>query len=409
MPERILLLSYAFPPMWAPEAMLSAKRMGALPSFEVDVLTSDPPGDWQGQNQALDEYVRDRFGRVERVRRRAAWDRVRLGPAAGAIRQPDEFRLLNGPMRRAAERAVGKRDYAAIVSWSQWHSIHLVAKGLAKRHEIPWIAHLSDPWLRNPFVSRTPMAERLNARMERSVFERADRILFTSDETVELCMPGYPPEWRDKVRVLPHAFDPELFAVREPAPSAHDRAIVLRYLGAFYGPRSPAPLIAALGRLDPDLVGRLRVEIVGRVEPGMLDTAEARALPEGTIVWREPVDYLDSLAEMAAADGLLVVDAPADSSPFLPSKLVDYVGAGRPIAALTPPGAAAELTRRLGGPVADPSDVEACARALRELVGLIEAAGDAPFGDPDVRAEYDMNRVGERMASVVRELVAARV
>ena len=79
--------------MWAPEAMLSAKRMGALPGFDVDVIAADPPGDWQGENQSLEDYVGQRFGSVTRVRRRPVWDHVRLGRFSTVI-DPSAARLM---------------------------------------------------------------------------------------------------------------------------------------------------------------------------------------------------------------------------------------------------------------------------------------------------------------------------
>jgi hypothetical protein len=66
------------------------------------------------------------------------------------------------------------------------------------------------------------------------------------------------------------------------------------------------------------------------------------------------VDYKTSLALMESADLLLVIDAPFDQSVFLPSKLVDYIGAQRPIFAITPPGTSAKLVSDLGGMVAHP-------------------------------------------------------
>ena len=45
---------------------------------------------------------------------------------------------------------------------------------------------------------------------------------------------------------------------------------------------------------------------------------------------------------------LLILDAPFDISVFFPSKLVDYIGAQKPILAITPEGSCADIVRRLG-------------------------------------------------------------
>ena len=42
MRKKILLLSYAFTPLSAPESLLNAKLALCLPDFDVDVLTVDP-------------------------------------------------------------------------------------------------------------------------------------------------------------------------------------------------------------------------------------------------------------------------------------------------------------------------------------------------------------------------------
>ena len=45
---------------------------------------------------------------------------------------------------------------------------------------------------------------------------------------------------------------------------------------------------------------------------------------------------------------LLILDAPFKISVFFPSKLVDYIGANKPILAITPEGSCAEIVRKLG-------------------------------------------------------------
>lgn len=401
----VLLLTHAFPPMWLPEATLAAKRMGALSDREVDVICTVPFGDWVGDDASLDCYVRQRFRSVVRVPA-PRWPRKLLVRHVGALgRSPDEFRFANRRIVATARRRAPD-EYGAIVSWSQWHSIHLAAMVLARdRRAPPWLAHFSDPWSTNPFYREGRLTRAINRQLEGRVLRSADRLLFTSEETVNLML-GDDALLRAKARVLPHAFDSTLLADAPDGRSTNGH-LVVRYIGQFYGPRSPQPLFEGLRALlsaRPDLAARLRVEIVGRVEPHLVDSPAARDLPQGLVCVRDPVPYMVSLGLIRDSDILLVIDAPMELSPFLPSKLVDYVGARRPIVGITPPGAAASLIAELGGWTADPRDPAGVAIALRRAVEHVERAGPAPFGDPTVRDRYEVRRVGRDMAAVIDEV-----
>jgi hypothetical protein len=205
--------------------------------------------------------------------------------------------------------------------------------------------------------------------------------------------------------VLPHAYDPSLFrdVNRRQGP------LVVRYLGQFYGARTPEPLFAALlelERLRPGATADVVVEIIGSSSAESLRTPSASKLRPGLVRTVPPVDYVTSLELMRSADVLLVVDAPAAVSVFLPSKLVDYIGAGRPVVALTPPGAAASLVRRLGGWVGDPLDVVAAAEGLGAAFSAVRS-GERASTRADVAGKYSVAVVGERMKQVLDEVVAA--
>ena len=59
-----------------------------------------------------------------------------------------------------------------------------------------------------------------------------------------------------------------------------------------------------------------------------LESATYESLPPGLVTVRPRVPYDESLRLTRDADALLVVDAPsAEPSVFLPSKLVEYIGA----------------------------------------------------------------------------------
>jgi hypothetical protein len=196
-----------------------------------------------------------------------------------------------------------------------------------------------------------------------------------------------------------------------PRRAPEDDALRVRYVGNFYGTRTPAPLLRALAALhssDPSSLDRVFFELVGVTDPNIVESCGAGGLPAGVVSVGPPVGYGESLRLMTEADGLLIIDAPADVSVFLPSKLIDYVGAGRPVLGLTPRGAAARLITRLGGWVADPSDDAAGAAALRSFLDFLRRRrdeGGGVWGEPDVRREYEAAHLAEQFDETFRELL----
>ncbi len=323
------------------------------------------------------------------------------------LRVPDPYRRWASRAARViAERAL-LRPCDALLTFGEPMSDHLAGLALKKeRPNLPWLAHFSDPWADNPFRPENPLSRFLNRRLERRVIGGADALVFTSRETVELVMAKYPPAWGAKAHVVPHAFDPALY----PKPEPTDGRFTLRYLGNFYGERLPRSFFRALaliGEREPRLLADLSVELVGRGTEVAAGLPELSALPKGLVTLRPPVSYAESLALMKGADLLLVIDAPATRSVFLPSKLIDYIGAGRPIFGVTPPGAAAEAIESLGGRVAASNDPPAIASALREWVHTLRSEPPAhPWGDPQVRARYDAQAVGKAIAQIIESMLA---
>jgi len=401
--RRVLLLTYAFPPMAVPEAALSVKRLGNTPDVEVDVVTIHPFREWMGRDESLDEYVSERFGRVERVDPHPLLRLLPLGRLGPLVTRPDVFRLMN---QRMLERGASMLDDAhqLLVTWSQWHSIHLVGDALHRLTGLPWIAHFSDPWVDNPYVGWRGRTLRRNAELEHRVVTNASLLTVTSSHTEALFRRRYPELPDDRISIVPHAWDPSLYPASTPA---REGPVVMRHLGAFYGPRTPEPLFVALSRLlqrRSDLMRDLRVELIGRTPDSMLEGA-FRSLPDDLVRILPPVPYVASLELMATADLLLAVDAPADLSVFLPSKIVDYLGAARPVLAITPRGASDELVRRLGGWVADPLDTAAVERAIEAAIeGAFDARGLA-FGSDGVRERYQVDRVGREFGYLIDRTV----
>jgi hypothetical protein len=109
---------------------------------------------------------------------------------------------------------------------------------------------------------------------------------------------------------------------------------------------------------------------------------------------------------MASSDLLLVVDGPDDLSVFLPSKLIDYLGAHVPILGIVPPGTSAQLLARLGAPACDPREPQQIAAALRNA--LSDAAERRrtenwqPWGDRGIANEYRIENVAAAFYKIMQ-------
>lgn len=402
MAGRLLLVSYCYPPLAAPESWLSAKAVRSLQlvGYEVDVVCATPAW-WHSVDDSLVTYSTEAARRVIRVRT-PRWIPM-LQPHPWLRQFPDVMRFMQPRVLRAID-SLDLDDYDAVMTWSQWHSTHLIGLAIKRRRpDLRWIAHFSDPWLANPLQPRHRLARARNEVMEREVLAEADVVEFTTAEARDLTLAPYPAAWAARTVVVPHVIDGDLFGEdvqRDP------RRIVVRHIGSFYGARRPDALFGGIVRLrreHPDVLVDVTFELIGSMDRSIMQTPVAKALPAGFVRMLPPVQYRASLRLMREADLLVVADAPAVSNVFMASKLVDYIGARRPVLGLTPPGSAARLIEHLGGWSADPLDPAGVAEALRAALVAVKARrGDDDWGAAAERERHDRLVVGRLRQSLIQ-------
>jgi len=209
---------------------------------------------------------------------------------------------------------------------------------------------------------------------------------------------------RGKSGVVPHSFVPEWYGSPPDARRDVD-TIRMLHTGHFYGPRSPGPFLRALGRIQRrrDLVDRLQVHSYGSFPEEDRETLAREGLEQ--VVHVHPmIPYLDSLALMRQNDLLLSIDAKlteTSESVFLPSKVVDYLGSGRPIMAVSPvPGCTARVLTETGGLVCNVADEDEIEATLSRLV----ECGPPPPADETVVHRYHYKEVSRRLLQIVSEI-----
>lgn len=322
-------------------------------------------------------------------------------------------------------RALRNARPDVLVTFAQPWSDHRIGLGVAARSACPWVAHFSDPWVDGPYAADRPAADRAADRADEArVMALADRIVFTNDHAADCVMAKYPPALRAKVRVVPHAMDDELLSSQPPKPVAAASALSMAHVGnLFAGRRRADALFEALVQLRTrqPLAGRLKLQILG--EGSGWYEARTRAFElnlDDVVTFHARVPYLESLATMTAADVLVLIDAPADVNLFLPSKIVDYLMAKRPILALTPEvGPSADLMRACGYPIVAPDNVDGIARAVEDLLARhaagtlgtspASAAASAPFQLPAASLAFAtiLNELGHAGAADLHKRAGA--
>jgi len=272
---------------------------------------------------------------------------------------------------------------------------------------VPWVAEFNEPWRGNPFY-KSPVTRAALGRYERQVFDAATRLVFTSEALRDSMLAGGDETWLAKAHVIPPAYNSEWYGkaglpilLSQKKPTGK----VIAHLGTLHPFRKPHILyegIARMRHLHPGLAAELSLWLVGSLDVSFANLEVEAGVAEH-VRFVSPVPYLESLAVMKAADVLLLVDPPVKKNVILPSKLIDYLGARKPILAITSRGS---LTARLmdawGQPWCDCSDGDAVAAQLRRVASgeLWAAPADTFLND------YRSDTVGRKLAALISSCIA---
>lgn len=221
-------------------------------------------------------------------------------------------------------------------------------------------------------ILRNPAGIRFAKALERWVYGLADRVVVISEGFKRNLLAKGVPE--PKLEVIPNWVDTD-FLKPLPKDNAVSRKLGLRdkfvvmYSGtvSISGNRALERVLEAAKALASER--DVLFVIVGEgLKKGAL-TARAAALGLDNVAFLPFQPYRDLPALLASSDVLLVPLDEEKSQLSVPSKLYNFMAAGRPILGLTTPGSevAAILRATGGGMSVPPADVEGIGRAVVEL------------------------------------------
>jgi glycosyltransferase involved in cell wall biosynthesis len=395
--KKVLMVAYYFPPSGGPGVQRVLKFVKYLPEFgwHPVVLTVEN-GDFPARDESLLAEVPAtstvyrtriiepyRFYRTLTGKPADAPVDVENIPAQGARRSPAE--KLAGFIRstlfipdarigwylyavRRGMEIIRREKIDALYSSSPPYTCALIARSLHLRSGLPWIAGFRDPWtdfLTTP--KRWFFPRMIDRRLEESVFADATMIEAAWSGIIADFRKKYPEADFSKCVHLPNGFDPADYPKIK---KSNVGPFTVVYTGSMYGKRNPQAFLKAVEELVREKkvdTRKIRLRFIGRFG------SEVRAMFASSSIRSsiEVVDYLphaESIQELLQAGALLlVVDEAKESEEIVPGKVFEYVGAQRPIIALAPEGAVAQLLRETNaGVVARHQDIPAIKRAFLE-------------------------------------------
>lgn len=266
------------------------------------------------------------------------------------------------------------------------------ARQVARRRHTPWLLEVRDLWP-DALVVKGAIAAwqaRPLEALARSLYHSADRIVsITPGIKLELVKKGLPPGTID---VFPNGFDPELFSL-EPETRERERKRMGwdgAFVALFTGTHTEVTAVETIVRTAACLRHRadIRFDLVGYGQTKLRVMAMSRELGLGNVYFHDPVPKSQIPALLSAADVCLMTlfESPLIHI-YFENKLMDYLGAGKPVLAAMG-GQQAKLLQHSGaGRVVPAFDHEGLAR-------LVAEAAEDPQG---------LARMGEKGRRLVHE------
>jgi glycosyltransferase involved in cell wall biosynthesis len=405
--RNLLFVSVAFPPKNDPECLQTAKYYRYLVKDErlaISVVTSKIPTLFMPYDPHLDAY---NTGYVQQIQLPVFETKLtnfalrKILP--GGIDYPDSKFTFHWQQRKVIRKLKQKPD--VIYSRSFPMSSALLAYKLKQHYDVPWIMHLSDPWVGSPVHHYHGRQLRYQQQWQDKCFEAADFIGLTSLSTIQFYKTRYP-QYAHKFVFFPNVYDPT--DVRD-IPMDFNTKLRIVYTGGLAGKRSPRNFIAACERVrqeDPRFFDAVEVIFAGPMDSENRAVFEQNQNP--AIRHVGSLSYVDALELIKTSHALLTIDLPIQDpamAMFFPSKILDYFLVNRRILALTSEGSAtSQVLQDFNTTILRHDDVDGICQALVDMRTHFQQQQADYFTIGKIPQEYSASYNATRLADLINTL-----
>jgi glycosyltransferase involved in cell wall biosynthesis len=411
--KKVLLIAYHYPPEGSSSGVLRALKFskylpgkGWLPHVLTLRKSFYPVTDEGLLLDIPSEGVVHRTFALDNARHLAI-----KGRHLACLSVPDRFVswLFFGVARGL--QVIRKEGVEAIYSTSPPATAHLIAATLKSLTGAVWVADFRDPWIEEG-VFPSPGTTRywIESRLERMVLHRCDCMVVTTPYLKTELLSRYPEVPQDKIQVIYNGYDESDFS--DISLDFHSRYFEIIHAGLVTPEfRNPLPLMEAVSSLIAQGVlprNQLKITFLGgdswMFSPEFTSQINRMRL-DGVVSVQGRVSHREALKRMAQGAVLLLLQASDDTRSLIPAKAFEYLRIGRPILALTPKGATADLLKgRDHCFVIDPGDTTSLRKSVISLFELWLKGNNALQFDCASR-QFERDKLTEQLAGIFDRLI----
>ncbi len=262
---------------------------------------------------------------------------------------PDPMAGWREPGLEAAEKLLAQQKFDAIFSTSPPRVVHSIALELSRRHNLPWLMDLRDPWYKDVDEINSKMLDRAYERLFLPCLERADKIVLNTNRLLDDVTRNYP-QAAAKGAAIPNGCS----VVAAPEDGSPVTQFSIGHYGSVYSKRDPGPFLRGLRawldrkKAEGEEVP-LRMRFVGP-EFGTVPELIAELKLESVVSLSPPVPR-ERVRELMAEDYILLLLA--NKQPLqVPGKAYEYLAARRRLlVSADEDGATADLLKSANGTI----------------------------------------------------------
>ena len=364
MNNKVLIITYYFPPAGGPGVQRWLKFVKYLPDFDIQPIVYIPENPTYPiidenlvseisekaiilKHKIFEPYQIASFfsknkikkissGIIPNKKKQTFLERILLW-VRGNLFIPDARVFWIKPSVKFLEKYIQENQINIIITSGPPHSLHLIGLELKQKLNLNWIADFRDPWTTIGYhkaLKLSNYASKKHKKLENQVLYSADKIIVTSKTTKS----EFQAITNQPIEVITNGFDIET-SLTKAENVVLDLKFSLAHIGSFLSDRNPEILWQSLSELVlevPDFDKNLEIKLIGKVSQEIFDVISNFKLND-FVNNLGYISHKDAIENQQKSQVLLLIEIDSeDTKSIIPGKLFEYMVSERPIIAIGP-------------------------------------------------------------------------